>query len=77
MDWTASPFSTIYSTPRVLTASTSTAPSVLAYRLAATLVATAAMSAEPFTRASMASLFSAATVAFTYRGQSAGAVLLS
>ena len=74
MDWTESPFSRIYSTPRVFTASTWMPPSVLAARLAATLVATAAISAVPLTRASVTSLLSATTVEFRATGQSAGEV---
>lgn len=45
-----SPFSTICSTPRVLTASSFTLPPVALYSAAATLVGTAAISASPVTR---------------------------
>ena len=55
MDWTASPFSTIYSTPKVLTASTSIAPSVLPYSTAARLAGTQAMSRSPLMRAGVTS----------------------
>ena len=48
-EWTVSPFSTMYSTPRVLMASTCTWPSVLLYSTLARLAGTAAMSSSPCT----------------------------
>ena len=61
MEWTVSPFSRMYSTPRVFTASTWMPPPLLADRLAAALVAMAAMSASPFTRAVDTSVLSVTT----------------
>ena len=55
IDCTVSPFSTIYSTPRVFTASTSTAPPVLPYSTAARLAGTQAMSRSPLMRAGVTS----------------------
>ena len=48
-EWTVSPASTMYSTPRVLIASTCTWPSVLLYSTLARLAGTAAMSSSPCT----------------------------
>ena len=47
--FTVSPFSTMYSTPSVLTQATSTAPLVFWYRVAARLAGTAAASMSPLT----------------------------
>ena len=48
-DWMLSPASTMYSTPIVFSAASCTPPCVLLYRVAATLVGTAAMSSSPDT----------------------------
>ena len=55
IDCTVPPFSTIYSTPRVFTANTSTAPLVLPYSTAARLAGTQAMSRSPLMRAGVTS----------------------
>jgi len=46
--FTVSPFSTTYSTPRVLMQATSMAPLVFWYRVAARFAGMAAMSSSPF-----------------------------
>ena len=56
------PFSTMYSTPSVPTASSSTPPSVWLYRMAATLAGTATMSSSPCTSCGVSSLALAAMV---------------